>query len=504
MAGSPSVLVNQPYGSALLFLNTENDMGPVFSPSGSNAVLLGCDKDDPNKGMAWMPESLGHGLTFGATRSGKGTCAIIPALLTYAASCVVIDPKGENAWVTIPRRRALGNRVVLLDPWDEVNRRYGEGQQVEERTRFNPLAALDPASPNFAEDVAGIADALIVDDGGESHWTSSAREMLSGLVAAMVESNPGRATLSQVRDVLMMSQERFAEAIAVFQEMNPKGLGSRKLDGYKLASREVDSIRSVARTQTGFLDSASLTAGMESDAAPFDLAELVTGQVTLYLVLPVDRLKTHGRWLRLILTLAIQAISRQPEQPPQPVLFLLDEMGTIGRLAMVEQAFGLMAGLGIRLWGFLQDLSQAKRDYPETWETFIANSTFIQILSAKDQTTCQYFSEYIGLGTVEQLTLETQRFRSGKNLALRKDPNWSNPDDKHFGRPVLYADEIRKIASHHCLVMFTDNNPVYVRKVSYYADHRLAQFQRVLPKFRGIAPPVAPPPEPPKKKGFFG
>jgi type IV secretory pathway TraG/TraD family ATPase VirD4 len=43
---------------------------------------------------------------------------------------------------------------------------------------------------------------------------------------------------------------------------------------------------------------------------------------------------------------------------------MLDEFGTIGKLNAVAQAYGLMAGLGMIMWAFSQDLNQLKRDYP--------------------------------------------------------------------------------------------------------------------------------------------
>ncbi|MDQ7079020.1 MAG: type IV secretory system conjugative DNA transfer family protein [Robiginitomaculum sp.] len=51
-----------------------------------------------------------HLLTVAPTRSGKGTTAIIPNLLTYEGSCLVIDPKGENALITAERTRNNGTR----------------------------------------------------------------------------------------------------------------------------------------------------------------------------------------------------------------------------------------------------------------------------------------------------------------------------------------------------------------------------------------------------------
>ena len=100
---------------------------PDFAANGSTAMLLAHDEGDSLRGAVYgigsKGDHKGHALTFGRTRGGKGVSAIIPALLTYKGSMVVIDPKGENAWITAQRRRDMGHRVVILDPWGEVNRR---------------------------------------------------------------------------------------------------------------------------------------------------------------------------------------------------------------------------------------------------------------------------------------------------------------------------------------------------------------------------------------------
>jgi type IV secretion system protein VirD4 len=63
-------------------------------------------------------------LTCAPTRSGKGVAAIVPNLLTYRGSVLVLDPKGENALITADRRGkgtasipGLGQEVYVVDPW---------------------------------------------------------------------------------------------------------------------------------------------------------------------------------------------------------------------------------------------------------------------------------------------------------------------------------------------------------------------------------------------------
>jgi len=445
------------YGSSILHSTSSFNIRSVFDTRGSFTVPLGHNEDDRTKGLVFNfgeGGNPGHGLTFGATRSGKGVNVIIPALLTYSGSMVVIDPKGENAWITAQFRREMGQRVVILDPWDEINRRYGSQVGVTEQiTKFNPLAFIDPKSLDFNDEVAAVADALIISrtGGSDAHWTESARELVAGLIAAAVEFNPGKASLRDLRDMLTSDEETLIQRIKTISEVKPDSLAARKLQRFKTASNEVRSIRSTAETQTSVLDSEMLLASLETEEQPFDLAEIATGKVTLYLILPVDRLVTHGRWLRLILTMAIRTIARQPRPPQAPVVFMLDEMGTIGALSTVEQSYGLMAGLGIRIWGFLQDLPQLKRDYPHSWETFISNSSIIQVLNCGDETTSKYISDYLGNMTVNAKTGSfSNKLRPypagdsyGRRVMARLAQNFlSNGDEMVEERAVKRAESV--------------------------------------------------------------
>ena len=418
------------------------------------------------QGLVWnIRQDQGHSCVFGSSRSGKGVSSLIPALLSYGGSMVVIDPKGENAWATAERRRRMGHRVVILDPWGEVNKRYGSKVGVKEQTsRFNPLSAIDPQSEDFSDDLAAVADALIISATGDGvHFTDSAKQLIAGLTAAQIEANPGKAHLGQVRDALTQDDEWLADLVKGIRETNPNSLAARKLRRFAKAadSKEIGSIRSTAETQTSLLDSNRLVEAMRTDDPPFNLEDLARTRCTLYLVLPLDRLESHGRWLRLILTMAIRAIARQETPPKAPVMFLLDEMGTIGALRMVEQAFGLMAGIGIRIVAYLQDLPQLQRDYPNSWETFISNSSVIQAFKVKDLTTSNYLSELLGNRTVHQLSAETVKIRASKQ-------GHRAMSDQVFSRPLMLPQEIRGKAAGDVLTIL-EGKPFLLPRLIYHA-----------------------------------
>lgn len=451
---------------------------------GGRNILYGYPLDKEykaNKARLLLAGPNRHFLSIAPTRSGKGVSLIIPNLLTYAGSSVVIDPKGENAWITAQyRREGLKQKVIILDPWDEVNRRYGDlAGQKETVARFNPLSILDPAGQHYADDLAYLSDAIIINQGKDPHWDDSARELVSGLIAYAVETYRRKASLPMVRMMLSKPSEEVAGIAKEAQKLGFESIAARKLGRFVNDSREISSIISTALTQTAFLDSAALSKNLE--ASDFSFSDLVNGQATIYLVLPVDKLQTYGRWLRLMVSIGIRTVARNTRPLNDPVLFMLDEFGTIGRLSAVSQAYGLMAGLQMCVWAFVQDLVQLKRDYPDDWETFISNSEVVTLFNLMDQTSCEYFSKAFGSETVEVISEDTHK----KRKEWFGNPNYTSMNDKSFGRALIMPEEIRRAQNR---IGFTVNRgqPERFEKLSYHDDSDFMSRARLDPHFYKI------------------
>src|SRR6185312_189849 len=118
---------------------------------GSNGIVLG-----RHGGKLLRHQTDKHLLTLAPNRAGKGVSAIIPNLLTWPGSMLVIDPKGENAIVTARQRHRMGQAVHVLDPW---------GITGLACSRFNPLLTLAPDDTDLIEDATLLADALVVPGG---------------------------------------------------------------------------------------------------------------------------------------------------------------------------------------------------------------------------------------------------------------------------------------------------------------------------------------------------
>ena len=432
-----------------------------------------------------------HYLSIAPTRSGKGVSLIIPNLLYYRGSCIVIDPKGENAWITAQcRREDIGQKVYILDPWGEVSRRYGDlAGQKETISRFNPLSILDPESQHYAEDIAYLADAIIINQGKDPHWDDSARELVAGLIAYVVEAHAQDPTapvpsLPLVRLLLTQPAEKVSGVAEEAQQFGAESVAARKLGRFAIYSKEIGSIISTALTQTAIFDSRTLEESLSHSDFSFD--ELVTGRATIYLVLPVDKLQTYGRWLRLMVSIGIRTVARNVKPLGLPVLFLLDEFGTIGRLSAVAQAYGLMAGLQMCIWAFVQDLVQLRRDCPDDWETFVGNSEVVTFFNLMDQFSCEYFSRALGTSTVEQISKLTAEKREG-GFFSSGDPEYTSMNDRSYARPLMHPAEIRALID-QVGVAVGRALPSRFFKLTYHDDDAFLVRARADPHFPRIIP----------------
>lgn len=455
--GETARLPSRTYGSAQwATLDHVQQAGAI----GESGLALGYFEGEP---LHYTSDR--HLLTVAPTRAGKGVGAIIPNLLTYRGSALVIDPKGENAMITAARRgKGLGQQVHVVDPWEIT------GMPA---ARFNPLDWIDPASAEAAENAMMLADALVVPaQGGTENpfWNEETKSLLMGLMLYVrtAEVEEGNRHLGRVRDILSLPGPEFLELcmkMAASDDPIIAGTGART------ASKEprlLGNVLASAQAQTHFLDSPSLRHSLSH--SDFKFEDLKRRPTTIYLVLPADRLNTFGRWLRLLIQQAITVTARNvTDRPAQPILFMLDEMAALGRLTMVEQAYSLMAGFGMQLWGIVQDLSQLHRIYGDGWQTFVGNSGVLQYFGSRDLMTAEYFSDLCGSATVETAGSSVAKASSPTGTAARDTVTNTTGEAR---RSLITPDELMRIPAGGEIVLIENLDPIQGRKIEWFNDAR--------------------------------
>lgn len=409
----------------------------------------------------------GHLLTVAPTRSGKGVGCVIPNLLTYPGSVVVTDPKGENYAVTARARRTLGQAVHAFDPFDVV----------DGTAAFNPLNIVDAASADAIDDARLLADMLVVSEGkgGADHafWSEEARALLAGLILHVAASAPpALRTLPHVRELLTFPPEPFDLVLQSMLESDAVGgLVSRAAARVlQKAERERSGVVSAAQSHTHFLDSPRMARVLGSST--LTLEELKASRVSVYLVLPPDRMEGYHRWLRLMVACALRAATRVPGAPAERIVFVLDEFAHLGRMQPVERDVGLVGGYGVTLWLLVQDLAQLRGTYPEKWQSFLANCDVLQTFGTADWDTAEYLSKMTGDATIHVTSENQSAGVSHGQHAQRQQGAAFTTSEK--GRRLLTPDEVLRLPRDQELLFLRGYSPVRAQRLNYRAEALLS------------------------------
>jgi hypothetical protein len=330
-----------------------------------------------------------HMLTIAGARSGKGAALIIPNLLRWPHNALVIDPKGEAAIATATdRKRKMGQKVHVLDPF---------GVSGLKTACFNPLAAIDPNDPNAREDIKVLADGLVLrHDPSSAHWDDGALDVIAGVMAYVLHTEePENRTLNKVREIIADKDiGKVADAMDGNSALGNlmTGAAGRLLR----TGNEATHFRSGAIANTAWLDSGAMQDMLSRST--FDLADLKAKNCTVFLVLPSHLLSEHGRFLRLFVRAALNAMAKGGTRGGKKCLFILDEFYSLGKLDEIAKAAGLMPGYGVHLWPFLQDLGQLEELYGRDGaSTFFGNADAHIFFGNTDAPTLDYVSKQIGI-----------------------------------------------------------------------------------------------------------
>ncbi|MDR3264864.1 MAG: type IV secretory system conjugative DNA transfer family protein [Synergistaceae bacterium] len=436
--------------------------------------------------IGWLGD--GHITTIAPTRSGKGVGLVIPNLLNYPGSVLVVDPKGENYAVTSRcRRDAMGQEVICLDPFGIC----------EEETHFiNPLDGLvNPRrkpetylddNPALIDEISVIVDAMIVrgKDEKDPHWNDKARTLLKGLTLAVVcgfGPKMGRH-LGEVRNLLLQPRNRLTRMFDEwsFEENVAGGALSRAaLEIQSMAEQELSSVISTAARHTEFLDSAqalrSIGFNQQGGSMRYDMRNLkAEGCVSIYMIVPPHHLTKYSRLIRLWVTAAASAMTRTIGRPADgyPVLFLLDEIAQLGRMEPLIQAVSLLAGYGMSMWMVWQDLAQMKALYEGEWSSFLANSKIQQYFGVNDYETAKYVSDMLGEATIDVSSVSESRStsRNTKEFIGSNVGGGSANTFSEISRSLMKPDEIRRLNREIMLTFVQGCPPIVSKRLAYFRD----------------------------------
>lgn len=406
-----------------------------------------------------------HLVTFAPTGAGKSVSVLIPNLLSYVSSCVVLDPKGELHNATAGHReRKFASKTVRLDPYGIC----GPGGAA-----FNPLGFLTPSSPSFLDDCRDIANMLIVRTGKETepHWNDMSEMVLTCVIAfVVVQLRRDEHHLQSVRDIVS-NPKTFANMIEVMANIPQLARLGNQLRWLK--EREQASVMSTLQRQLSWLDGEVMKRHTTGDG--FDPLSLRDGTVSLYLILPTDRLATLAPLLRLWVGFTLRRATRGGANERNPLLFLIDEAGHLGHIQALEDAVTLMRGYGIRLWFFFQSMGQLSKAFGDRASVFLDNIDTQQYFCINAIDSADVISRMIG---DETITIEShQRGSSTSRPSGMSDKGQgsqysasSSVTVSQMGRRLYKPEEILRLPSDMALIFHRNLPVIPARLIVSYRD----------------------------------
>ncbi|QBM77978.1 type IV secretory system conjugative DNA transfer family protein (plasmid) [Sphingomonas sp. AAP5] len=430
-----------------------------------------------------------HVLLEAPTRAGKGVGVVIPNLLQWPDSVVVLDVKQENWAATAGFRMTnLRQQTLLFNPLDAHGR----------TCRYNPLAYINRRDQvevvNELQKISVMLFPLPLQ--GETFWAESARTAFLGVAAYVA------ATADDGDDALPFTigeiYRQFAAGDA--QKRFPKIISQREREGKPLSGACVSALRDwiMASANTFTSTRQSVTAKINLwlnpyvDAATavsdFDLREFRDKRISLYLGVSPDDLDRvapiYGLLFQQLIDLNVRELPSGNKHQVR-LLLLLDEFSRLGRASVIANGFSYVAGYGIRLLPVIQSGAQLENVYGPKVATEIESNCGVQmVMRPATNDDAKDISERLGTYTFRAKSRSFGMWGRGGGSVSESDQR----------RPLMLPQELMQLPEKDMIVLRLGIPPVYGKKIRYYTEKAMVALTKIpAPQMPNIRPdPTAP------------
>lgn len=394
-------------------------------------------------------------------RSGKGAGLVMPNLLAWPGSVVVLDIRKEGFQVTSGFRSTISD-VFLFDPVSSDGRTM----------RWNPLTYVSDDPVLRIDDLQKIAGLISPDAAeGDSFWTASCRTLFLGLSLYLFETPDLPRTFGELMRQIMHSDEKTiglhwaaiinarAEAGTPLSSVCVSALS----DFINTSSNTQSSIRKTFTAKLELWLNPLVDAATSDDS--FDLRDLRKKKISVYIgVQPADLDR-----LQLIINLFFQQIidlntREMPEQNPElrhQLLLLMDEFTAVGRMPIFAKAISFLGGYNIRPFIIIQGMSQLRSTYGhDVAETIQTCCAAMIVYAPKDQKHANEVSEALGDLTV-QAKSKSSKFMQAAGMSVTASDH---------ARRLLKAQEVKELGQGNELIFLENLRPIFCSKIRYWKD----------------------------------
>jgi type IV secretion system protein VirD4 len=409
-----------------------------------------------------------HVLLAAPTRQGKGVGIVIPNLLNYSDSVVVLDIKLSNFQITSLFRQKHGQKVFLFNPFDEEGRTH----------RWNPMDAIRRDRDLMIVDVQELGMKLYPERTDENAlWNDLARDLFIGLTLYLLETAGSICTFGEVLRRASGNVKEDVQRILKTRARGEDALSDacfRALS--RFASAQERAMSSIIITfnspllifENPFVDAAT-------SATDFDVARVRKERMTIYFGIPANKVESASMITNLffahLLNKNMDYLPRQRPDLKYSCLVLLDEFTMMGRVEVIAKNIGAMAEYNLRVMPIVQGMSQLIARYGENDARTIESNCTVQILyPPRNQRDANEYSEMLGTYTAKALSKGISSPRAVLAAGTNSGSSSENVSDQR--RPLMLPQELREMPWTQQIIIKPGIRPILCEKALYFSDRR--------------------------------
>ncbi|MFQ0972240.1 type IV secretory system conjugative DNA transfer family protein [Gilliamella sp. BG6] len=382
------------------------------------------------------------------TRSGKGVGIVIPNLLNYSDSVVVVDIKFENFIMTAGFRKSQGQEVFLFSPDGYAESEEARQKGIIRSHRYNPLHYVRRDMKYRDSDIQKIFNSIFPPKAGDP-WNDSAANFARGMTSYLMDLEAcGEISTDDVTlpKLVELGGEKGGYVGVMTRAIQAHEDGEINLSQTCLAEfnkfialhdKGQQSVLLSFNAEMGIYSTPSCKAAMSGN--DFDFDDLRRKRISLYVGLTPNGLITYSKLINLFFSQLImvntQVLPEQDKTLKYQTLLVLDEFPALGPVNIIADAIGYTAGYNLRYLLIVQDHSQPESIYgKERANNMRKNCMLLLIYPPKtvDEQTNQ-ISETLGYKTIKS---------KSANYSYSGGKRTKNVSDKEERRALMLPQEI--------------------------------------------------------------
>ena len=396
-------------------------------------------------------------LVTGGSGAGKSRTYAIPNIMQCNCSMVITDPKAELLRKTGGLLKQKGYEVRVFD-------------LINPDTSFcyNPFEYV-----HDDKDVLRLISNLIrntTPKGAQSSdpfWEKSETALLQALMLYLLhEAPPEEQNFSMIMEMLGSAQvkeddEDYESPLDILFERlemrEPDSIAVKQYHIYKQAAGKTAKsiLISVGVRLAAFnlRQIANLTCTDE-----LDLASIGEKKVALYCCIPDADTSLNYLvgmiYSQLFQTLYYVADRLHGGKLPVPVHCIMDEFPNVALPDDFEKILATMRSRGISCSIIIQNMSQLKALFKDSWESLVGNCDEFLYLGGNEKESHKYVSELLGKETIDTNTYGQTKGKSGSY----------STNFQQSGRELLMPDEVRMLDNQYALLFVRGERPMMDKK----------------------------------------